>query len=70
MAKKKKSRGASSKEKKGDKSAGGADSKKTNTSLRLEKQTLTALKIKAIEQDTSLQNLIETLIENYLDKHK
>ena len=42
--------------------------KKKNTSLRLDRQTLKALKIKAIEQDTSIQNLIETLIKNYLTK--
>ena len=39
---------------------------KKNTSLRLDKQTLKALKIKAIEQDTSVQKLIEALIINYL----
>jgi len=42
--------------------------RKKNTSLRLDKKTLKALKIKAIENDTSIQNLIETLIRNYL-KH-
>lgn len=42
---------------------------KKNTSLRLEKQTLNALKIAAIEQDTSIQKLIESLIEDYLSKH-
>lgn len=40
--------------------------KKKNTSLRLDKHTLKALKIKAIEQDTSVQNLIESLINDYL----
>ena len=43
--------------------------KKKNTSLRLEKHTLKALKIHAIEQDTSVQNLIESLINEYLKKH-
>jgi predicted HicB family RNase H-like nuclease len=42
--------------------------KKKNTSLRLEKKVLKALKIKAIEQDTSIQQLIESLILDYLDK--
>ena len=42
--------------------------KKKNTSLRLDKQTLKALKIHAIEQDTSVQNLIESLIQDYLEK--
>ena len=43
---------------------------KKNTSLRLEKQTLKALKILAIEKDTSIQNLIEKLIKDYLKKHQ
>jgi len=42
---------------------------KKSTSLRLEKKTLKALKIMAIEQDTSLQKLIEGLIEDALLKH-
>lgn len=42
---------------------------KKNTSLRLEKKTLKALKIIAIEKETSLQGLIENLIENYIKKH-
>lgn len=41
---------------------------KKNTSLRLERKMLKALKIKAIEQDTSIQQLIESLIEDYLKK--
>lgn len=41
---------------------------KKNTSLRLDKSTLKALKIKAIEQDTSVQSLIEGLIKEYLKK--
>lgn len=39
---------------------------KKNTSLRLSKKTLKALKIRAIEEDTSVQNIIEQLIEAYL----
>lgn len=42
--------------------------KKKNTSLRLNKQTLKALKIRAIEQDTSIQKLVESLIKDYLSK--
>ncbi|MEW5008575.1 MAG: hypothetical protein RPR28_08235 [Cycloclasticus sp.] len=42
---------------------------KKSTSLRLEKKTLKALKIMAIEKDTSLQKLIESLIEEALLKH-
>lgn len=52
-----------------DKSAGKAKVRK-NTSLRLEKQTLKALKILAIEQETSIQSLIERLIKEYLKKHQ
>ena len=43
---------------------------KKNTSLRLDKQTLKALKIHAIESDTSIQNLIESLINDYLKKSR
>ncbi len=43
---------------------------KKNTSLRLDKATLKALKIKAIEQETSIQKLIEGLIKDYLKKAK
>ena len=42
---------------------------KKSTSLRLEKKTLKSLKIMAIEKDTSLQNLIEGLIEDALLKY-
>ena len=42
--------------------------KKKNTSLRLDKQTLKALKIRAIEQETTVQNLVESLIKDYLSK--
>lgn len=43
----------------------GEESKK-NTSLRLKNETLKALKIKAIEQDSSVQKIVEQLIEEYL----
>lgn len=39
-----------------------------NTSLRLEKKTLKTLKIIAIEEDTSVQQIIESLINEYLVK--
>ena len=42
--------------------------KKKNTSLRLDKKTLKALKMRAIEEDTSVQALIESLIEAYLER--
>ncbi|MFK5985045.1 MAG: hypothetical protein QM479_06435 [Pseudomonadota bacterium] len=43
-----------------------ANKNKKNTSLRLEKKTLKALKLRAIEEDTSVQKLIESLINKYL----
>ena len=43
---------------------------KKNTSLRLEKKKLKALKIIAIEEDTSVQKIIETLIDDYLSARK
>jgi predicted DNA-binding ribbon-helix-helix protein len=39
-----------------------------NTSLRLDQKTLKSLKIIAIEKETSIQKLIESLIEEYLEK--
>jgi hypothetical protein len=42
--------------------------KKKNTSLRLDSKTLKALKIRAIEDDSSVQQIIETLIDDYLNK--
>ncbi|GLQ32482.1 hypothetical protein [Litoribrevibacter albus] len=43
------------------------DKNKKNTSLRLDKKTLKALKMVAIEQETSVQKLIEGLIEDFLN---
>lgn len=39
---------------------------KKNTSLRLGTKTLKALKIRAIEEDTSVQKIVERLIDDYL----
>ncbi|BDX07355.1 hypothetical protein [Planctobacterium marinum] len=39
---------------------------KKNTSLRLGSKTLKALKIRAIEEDTSIQKILEKLVEGYL----
>ncbi len=39
---------------------------KKNTSLRLNGKTLKALKVRAIEEETSVQKIIERLIEDYL----
>lgn len=44
------------------------DDNKKNTSLRLDKKTLKALKARALERDTSVQKIIETLIHSYLEK--
>lgn len=43
---------------------------KKNTSLRLDEKTLKALKIRAIEEDTSIQKIIEKLIKDYLKPGK
>lgn len=39
---------------------------KKNTSLRLESNMLKALKIRAIEEGTSVQVILERLVEDYL----
>lgn len=44
--------------------------KRKNTSLRLRAKTLKALKLRAIEEETSVQQLVERLIEAYLAAHK
>jgi len=43
--------------------------KKKNTSLRLERDMLKRLKRTALEQDTSIQEIIESLIRDYLEGH-
>lgn len=43
-----------------------SDDGKKNTSLRLGKKTLKSLKIRAIEEDTSVQKIIERLVEEYI----
>lgn len=50
-----------------DKSADEKNGKK-NTSLRLNSKTLKALKLRAIEDETSVQKIIETLVEDYLNQ--
>ncbi|WP_139309916.1 ribbon-helix-helix protein, CopG family [Teredinibacter haidensis] len=39
---------------------------KKNTSLRLDSKTLKALKIRAIEEDSSVQAILEELVNLYL----
>ncbi|WP_170398139.1 hypothetical protein [Ruegeria arenilitoris] len=43
------------------------DKSKKNTSLRLDGKTLKALRIRAIEEGTSVRKIIETLVNDYLD---
>ncbi|MFV9615519.1 MAG: hypothetical protein ACNYZG_06155 [Gammaproteobacteria bacterium] len=43
---------------------------KKNTSLRLDSKTLKAMKIIAIENDTSVQRIIEGLVQKYLTEAK
>ncbi len=42
---------------------------KKNTSLRLDSKTLKALKIRAIEDDSSVQAILEFLVQEYLEKN-
>lgn len=44
------------------------DTEKKNTSLRLQRKTLRALKMHALENDTSVQRIIEDLVESYLKR--
>ena len=44
--------------------------KKKNTSLRLDDKTLKELKIRAIQEGLSVQQIIENLIQEYLNKGK
>ncbi len=44
------------------------DNAKKNTSLRLDKKTLKALKLCALEDDTSVQGILEELVKAYLRK--
>ena len=56
--------------KQSDNSQGSSKVGKKNTSLRLDNKTLKALKIIAIENDTSVQKIIEELVKKYLDEAK
>lgn len=44
--------------------------KRKNTSLRLDDETLKALKIHAIKKDTSVQQIVERLVRDYLKGKK
>lgn len=43
-----------------------SDSTKKNTSLRLDNKALKALKIRAIEEESSVQKILEALVRGYL----
>ena len=45
----------------------GKKKEKKNTSLRLDREILKALKRRAIDEDSSVQKIIEKLIRKYLD---
>lgn len=45
-----------------------AEKIRKNTSLRLEGKVLKALKMKALEEGTSVQKIMEKLIKDYLKK--
>jgi predicted DNA binding CopG/RHH family protein len=47
-----------------------AKKKKKNTSLRLNAEMLKALKHRAVEQETSVQRILEKLIDDYLGSGK
>lgn len=46
-----------------------AKEKKKSTSLRLDAKVLKELKLLAVEQDTSIQAIIETLVKEYIAKN-
>lgn len=51
-----------------DETAGERCDKKKSTSLRLNSKALKALKLRAIERETSVQRIIESLVEDYLNQ--
>lgn len=52
------------------KGSGGKKDKRKNTSLRLDDATLKALKIEAVKKDTSIQQILEKLVKDYLKGKK
>lgn len=47
-----------------------AKEKKKSTSLRLDPKVLKELKLLAVEQETSIQAIVETLVKEYIERHK
>jgi hypothetical protein len=43
--------------------------KKKSTTLRLDAKVLKKLKLLAVEQETSIQSIVEALVINYIEKH-
>ena len=50
--------------------AGMDQEKKKSTSLRLDAKVLKELKLLAVEQETSIQAIVETLVKKYIEKNK
>lgn len=50
--------------------AGMEQEKKKSTSLRLDAKVLKELKLLAVEQETSIQAIVETLVKKYIEKNK
>jgi hypothetical protein len=50
--------------------AGMAQEKKKSTSLRLDAKVLKELKLIAVEQETSIQAIVETLVKKFIEKNK
>jgi hypothetical protein len=44
--------------------------RKKSTSLRLDPKVLKELKLLAAEQETSIQAIVESLVTEYIDRHK
>lgn len=53
-----------------NKKAAKKKTEKKNTSLRLDRKTLKALKIRAIEEEVSVQKLLERLVVDYLKANR
>jgi len=53
-----------------DAGTGSAKDGLKNTSLRLDGRTLKALKLRAIEENSSVQKIVASLIDDYLAKSK
>lgn len=47
-----------------------AKEKKKSTSLRLDPKVLKQLKMRAVEEETSIQAIIESLVKGYLERKR